>query len=421
MTPCAAKALHLVCGDASPGGLLGSGTYREHVATEEAGVVAKGWKVYNPTGKKRVVVTKELPGDDWLKILAQADARIEYGTETRILTVRDIEEAIGERCHGAIGQLTESWGDTLFAALQKAGGTVYSNYAVGYDNIEIEAATKRGIAVGNTPGVLTEATAEMAAALTISAARRVPEADAFMRSGTYEGWLPKLFLGEMLTQKTVGVVGAGRIGSAYAAMMVEGFKMDLIYYDTSRNLDLETYVRDYSTFLTKRGKPPVSVSRAASIEEVLAKADVVSLHPPLNETTRHLINAKRLGLMKKNAILVNAARGPVIDESALVAHCMENPQFKAALDVYEDEPEMKQGLSSLSNVVLVPHIASATRWTRQAMASLAASNVAGILRGWPVSNDPDRVLDFVEGKAPNAAPSILNARELGLPALDENQ
>ncbi len=382
---------------------------------KEAGVASNGWKVHNPSGRKRVVVTKELPGNGWLEILAAADARIEYGTETRILNEKDIADAIGGACDGAIGQLTEPWGDTLFAALQQAGGTVYSNYAVGYDNVDVAAATSRGIAVGNTPGVLTEATAEMAVALTISAARRVPEADAFMRGHTYEGWLPTMFLGEMLTRKTVGVIGAGRIGSAYAAMMVEGFKMKLIYYDTTRNLDLETYVRDYSTFLTKRGKPPVTVSRAATIEEVLAKADVVSLHPPLNETTRHLINAKRLGLMKKNAILVNTARGPIIDEAALVAHCRKNPQFKAGLDVYEDEPEMKPGLSSLSNVVLVPHIASATRWTRQAMASLAASNVAGILRGWPVSNDPDRVLDFVEGKAPSAAPSIINAEALGLP------
>ncbi len=382
---------------------------------KEAGVVAQGWKVHNPSGRKRVVVTKELPGNKWLEILAGAGARIEYGTETRILNEKDIKDAIAEECHGVIGQLTEPWGDTLFAALQQAGGTVYSNYAVGYDNVDVAAATKRGIAVGNTPGVLTEATAEMAVALTISAARRVPEADAFMRGHNYEGWLPILFLGELLTYRTVGVIGAGRIGSAYAAMMVEGFKMELIYYDTTRNLDLETYVRDYSTFLTKRGKPPVTVSRAATIEEVLAKADVVSLHPPLNETTRHLINAKRLGLMKKNAILINSARGPIIDEAALVAHCRKNPQFKAGLDVYEDEPEMKPGLSNLSNVVLVPHIASATRWTRQAMASLAASNVAGILRGWPVSNDPDRVLDFVEGKAPSAAPSIINAEALGLP------
>ena len=381
-------------------------------------LAAKGWKVYNPSGKRRVVVTKELPGDRWLKILAQADVRVEYGTETRILKVSEIKAAIGNRCDGAIGQLTEAWGNTLFAAMRKAGGTVYSNYAVGYNNVDVDAATKRGIPVGNTPGVLTETTAEMAVALTFSAARRVPEADVYMRGGTYEGWLPTLFLGELLTRKTVGVIGAGRIGAAYAKMMVEGFKMDFIYYDIHQNRGLEKYFRDYSKFLRTQGEAPVSVTRATTVEEVLKRADVVSLHPLLDETTHHLINAKRLRMMKINAILVNAARGPVIDEAALVAHCKQNPEFKAGLDVFEDEPKMKRGLSKLKNVVIVPHIASATQWTRQGMATLAASNVAGILRGWPVSTDPRRIPEFLEGMAPRAAPSIVNAKQLGLPTLE---
>ncbi|MBD3856188.1 MAG: hypothetical protein IFK92_06585 [Acidobacteria bacterium] len=243
-------------------------------------MAAKGWKVYNPSGKRRVVVTKELPGDRWLKILAQADVRVEYGTETRILKVSEIKAAIGNRCDGA----------------RKAGGTVYSNYAVGYNNVDVDAATKRGIPVGNTPGVLTETTAEMAVALTLSAARRVPEADVYMRGGSYEGWLPTLFLGELLARKTVGVIGAGRIGAAYAKMMVEGFKMDFIYYDIHQNRGLEKYFREYSKFLRTQGEAPVRVTRARTVEEVLKRADVVSLHPLLDETTHHLINAKRLRL-----------------------------------------------------------------------------------------------------------------------------
>jgi len=378
----------------------------------------KGWKVYNRSGKRRVVVTKELPGDRWLKILAEADARVEYGTETRILRASEITAAIGNRCDGAIGQLTENWGDTLFAALRKAGGTAYSNYAVGYNNVDVDAATKREIPVGNTPGVLTETTAEMAVALTLSAARRVPEADVYMRGGEYQGWLPTLFLGKLFARKTVGVIGAGSIGSAYAKMMVEGFKMDFIYYDIHQNRGLEKYLREYSRFLKTQGEALVKVTRATTVEEVLEQADVVSLHPLLDETTHHLLNAKRLRLMKKNAVLVNAARGPVIDEAALVAHCKKNPEFKAGLDVFEDEPKMKPGLNRLKNVVIVPHIASATRWTREGMATLAASNVAAILRGWPVSTDPSRILDFVEGKGPEAAPSIVNAKELGLPTLE---
>jgi hydroxypyruvate reductase 1 len=381
-------------------------------------LIIEGWKVYNPSGTRRVVVTKELPGRRWLKILAGADARVEYGTETRILRGSEIKAAIGNRCDGAIGQLTEAWGDAVLSALEKAGGSVYSNYAVGFDNVDVDAATKRGIPVGNTPGVLTETTAEMAVALTFAAARRVPEADFFMRCSRYEGWLPSLFLGEQLGRKTVGIIGAGRIGAAYAKMMVEGMKMDCIYYDIHQNTTLEKYIRNYSNFLTAQGKGPVRLTRAKTVEEVLETADVVSFHPPLNTTTHHLMNATRLRLMKKNAILVNTARGPVIDEKALVAHCRRNPDFKAGLDVFEDEPKMKPGLNTLKNVVLVPHIASATRWTRQAMATLAASNVAAILRGWPVSTDATRIPEFLEDTAPRAAPSIVNAKQLGLPTLE---
>lgn len=381
-------------------------------------MTAKDWKVCNPSGARRVIVTKALPGDRWLEILARADARVEYGSRARILSVDEIATAIGDRCDGAIGQLTEQWGDAMFSVLSEAGGKVYSNYAVGYDNVDVTAATRRGIPVGNTPGVLTEATAEMAVALTFAAARRIPEADTFMRSGEYEGWLPTLLLGEMLSRKTVGVIGAGRIGAAYAKMMVEGFRMDLIYFDTSHNPPLENHIREFSRFLIAQGEAPVQVTRASDIEKVLEEADVVSLHPLLDETTRHLIDEQRLRLMKKNAVLVNTSRGPVIDEAALVAHCEKNPDFKAGLDVFEEEPEMKRGLNTLQNVVVVPHIASATRWTREAMATLAASNVAAILRGWPVSSDPGRIPEFLEDRAPRAAPSIVNAKELGLPILE---
>ena len=378
-------------------------------------MAATGWKVHNPKGKKRVVVTKELPGDRWLKILAKAGCRVEYGTETRILKTGEIKAAIGDSCDGAIGQLTEPWGDALFGALAKAGGTAYSNYAVGYNNVDVPAATKRGIPVGNTPGVLTETTAEMAIALTYSAGRRIVEADAYMRSGKYEGWLPTLFLGELLTRKTVGVVGAGRIGAAYGKMMVEGFKMNLIYYDLYRNEGLENYIVDYGEFLKSHGEDPVTCTRTEAVEDVLREADVVSLHPVLDETTHHLINAERLSVMKENAILVNAARGPVIDEAALVAHLQKHPDFRVGLDVYEDEPAMKPGLEKLDNAVIVPHIASATIWTRQGMATLAGTNVAAILRGYPVWQDPD-IRPFLGDDPPKAAPSILNAKELGLPA-----
>ena len=375
---------------------------------------ANEWNTHNPSGSKRVVVTKELPGDRWLEILTLADCKVEVCASTDILSVDEIKAVIGTRCDGAIGQLTEPWDETLFSALKGAGGRAYSNYAVGYNNVDVAVANAHGIPVGNTPGVLTETTAEMAIALTFAATRRIVEADTFMRNGQYKGWLPTLFLGELLTRKTVGVIGAGRIGAAYARMMVEGFKMNLIYYDLYQNNALEEYIAAYGTFLESHGEAPVTCTRAADIEEVFRTADVVSLHPVLDDTTFHLMNTERLGQMKDNAILVNASRGPVIDEAALVAHCRQHPDFRVGLDVFEDEPDMKPGLNELDNVVIVPHIASATSWTRQGMAILAASNVAGILNGYPAWQDQD-IHPFLGDNPPKAAPSIVNAEEVGVP------
>ncbi|MGD9079362.1 MAG: NAD(P)-dependent oxidoreductase [Desulfobacterales bacterium] len=379
---------------------------------------SKKWRVHNPSGKRRVIVTKELPGDRWLKFLTEADCKIEICTSPEVLSGEEIKEAFGDSCDGAIGQLTEPWNDELYAALKAAGGTAYSNYAVGFNNVDVDAATKHGIPVGNTPGVLTETTAQMAVALTFAAARRVGEAEQFLRKGQYRGWLPTLFMGNLLWRKTVGVIGAGRIGAAYAQMMIEGHKMNLVYYDPYKNEALENYLEQYNKFLESQGRAPVSCKRAETIEELLQEADCVSIHTILDESTHHLINAERLKLMKADAIIVNTSRGPVIDEAALVAHCQNNPDFKAGLDVFEDEPDMKPGLVDLDNVVIVPHIASATSWTRQGMATLAAANVAGILQGYPAWQRPD-ILPFLEGDSPKAAPSILNADALGIPTYED--
>jgi hydroxypyruvate reductase 1 len=376
------------------------------------------WKIHNASGGKRVIVTKELPGDRWLNFLTAADCKIEICTSPEVLSSQEIKAAFGDRCDAAIGQLTEPWGDELFAALKTAGGTAYSNYAVGFNNVDVDAATRHGIPVGNTPGVLTETTAQMAVALTFAAARRVGESERFLRDGKYHGWLPTLFLGNLLWRKTLGIIGAGRIGSAYAHMMVEGHKMNLIYYDVHPNADLENDVARYNNFLAAQDRPPVSCKRAETVEELLQEADCVSIHTILDESTHHLINAQRLALMKNDAILVNTSRGPVIDEAALVAHCQKQPDFKAGLDVFEDEPDLKPGLVDLDNVVIVPHIASATSWTRQGMATLAAANVAGILQGYPAWQRPD-IMPFLEGDAPKAAPSILNADALKIPIYED--
>lgn len=376
---------------------------------------SKNWRVHNAAGSKRVIVTKALPGERWLDMLVRADCKVEISTSTDILSPQEIKAAFGGNCDGAIGQLTEEWGEDMFAALKKAGGKAYSNYAVGYNNVDVDAATGQGIPVGNTPGVLTETTAQMAVALTFAAARRIGEAERFLRGGKYKGWLPALFLGNLLWRKTLGVIGAGRIGATYARMMVEGHKMNLIYCDPYPQKELEDYFMHYSEFLKSQGVPPVTCKRVERVEDLLGEADCVSIHTILDDSTHHLINKKRLALMKEDAILVNTSRGPVIDESALVEHCRAHPDFRVGLDVFEDEPELKPGLVDLDNVVKVPHIASATSWTRQGMATLAASNVAAILMGYPVWQKPD-ILPFLEGEPPKAAPSILNAKELGIPA-----
>uniref|UniRef100_A0A0D3CYU7 glycerate dehydrogenase n=3 Tax=Brassica TaxID=3705 RepID=A0A0D3CYU7_BRAOL len=375
-------------------------------------------EVYNPNGKYRVVSTKPMPGTRWINLLVDQGCRVEIcHLKKTILSVEDIIDLIGNRCDGVIGQLTEDWGETLFSALSKAGGKAFSNMAVGYNNVDVEAANKYGIAVGNTPGVLTETTAELAASLSLAAARRIVEADGFMRAGLYEGWLPHLFVGNLLKGQTVGVIGAGRIGSAYARMMVEGFKMNLIYFDLYQSTRLEKFVTAYGQFLKANGEQPVTWKRASSMEEVLREADLISLHPVLDKTTYHLVNKERLAMMKKEAILVNCSRGPVIDEEALVNHLRENPMFRVGLDVFEEEPFMKPGLADMKNAIVVPHIASASKWTREGMATLAALNVVGRIKGYPIWSDPNRVDPFLNENAspPNASPSIVNSKALGLP------
>jgi glycerate dehydrogenase len=377
---------------------------------------AHEWRVYNEPGARRVIVSKELPGDRWLRALAAADCRVEVCATTEVLSEAAIMEAIGASCDGAIGQLTEAWGEALFDALRAAGGTAYSNFAVGLDNVDVGAATRCGIAVGNTPGVLTETTAELAVALTFAAARRIVESSRYLAAGRFEGWLPGLFLGKLLHRGTLGIIGAGRIGGAYARMMVEGHKMDLLYCDVEENRELEAYVSSYSDFLRANGRRGVSCRRAG-MDELLGAADVVSVHAGLDESTFHLIDASHLARMKQGAILVNSSRGALVDEVALVAHCRSHPDFYAGLDVFEREPGTAAGLLELPNIVSIPHLGSATRWTREGMATLAARNIAGRLTGSPVWGGDD-ISPFLFDESPPAAPSIVNAHELGLPVLD---
>ncbi|BBH09815.1 hydroxypyruvate reductase [Prunus dulcis] len=353
-------------------------------------------EVWNPHGKYRVVSTKPMPGTRWINLLMEQDCRVEICTQKKtILSVEDIIALIGDKCDG----LTEDWGETLFSALSRAGGKAFSNMAVGYNNVDVNAANKYGVAVGNTPGVLTETTAELAASLSVSAARRIVEADEFMRAGLYDGWLPNLFVGNYSKDRRWC---DWSWSYRFCICQNDGFKMNLIYYDLYQATRLETYAE----FLKANGEQPVTWKRAASMEEVLREADVISLHPILDKTTYHLVNKERLAIMKKEAVLVNCSRGPVIDEVALVEHLKQNPMFRVGLDVFEDEPYMKPGLADLKNAIVVPHIASASKWTREGMATLAALNVLGKIKGYPIWSDPNQVEPFLNENAHHRPPVL---------------
>ena len=259
--------------------------------------------------------------------------------------------------------------DKLDADVFQAAGAqckIFANMAVGFDNVDLEAAKKVGIMIANTPGVLTDTVAEHTFALMLAIAHRVAEADHFARAGKYHGWEPMMLLGTDLSYKTIGILGLGRIGSRVAYHAVKGFNAKAIYYDVKRN---EEFEKEFSAEFCK------------TPEEVLKKADFVSIHVPLLPATRHLINAERLKMMKPSAYLVNTSRGPVIDEKAL-AEALQNKIIKgAAIDVFENEPAIEPALLKLDNIILTPHIASATEETRDKMAELAAENIIAALSG----------------------------------------
>jgi glyoxylate reductase len=266
---------------------------------------------------------------------------------------------------GLICHILSTVDDELLAAAPTV--KVVANVAVGYNNIDVAAARRRGVIVTNTPDVLTETTADFAWALLMAAARRVPEADRFVRSGQWDRWQWDLLWGADIHGKTLGVVGFGRIGRAVARRAL-GFNMRVLYQDAVQaDAAVERDLR----------------ASRVDLETLLRESDFVSLHTPFLPETRHLMNARTLRLMKRSAILVNAARGPVVEEAALVRALQEGWIAGAGLDVFEEEPKVHPGLFPLTNVVMAPHIASASLDTRIAMATLAIRNCLAVLDGQP--------------------------------------
>ena len=311
----------------------------------------------------KVFVTRQIPAAG-IKLLQDKGYEVSVYQGDEMIPRAELLESV-KGCDAILPLLTDKMDAEVFEA---AGPQlkVVANYAVGFDNINLEDAKKHNVFTANTPDVLTETVAEHAFGLILSIAQRITEGDRFTRAGKYHGWKPMLMLGNDVSHKTLGVLGLGRIGSRVAHHGAKGFDMNVIYYDVKRN---EAFEKEYGAEFV------------ADPEELLKRADFISVHVPLLPTTKHLINAKRLKMMKPTAYLVNTSRGPVIDEAALV-DALKNKVIKGAgLDVFENEPQLAPGLADLENIILTPHAASATEETRAKMSEVAALNIIDALEG----------------------------------------
>jgi len=310
--------------------------------------------------KKKVFITQKIP-EEGINLLKK-HFQVKVYSQDKVIPKQELIRGV-KWCDALLCLLT----DKIDSIVLKANPNlkIVSNYAVGYNNIDVKFASSLGIPVTNTPGVLTDSVAEHTFALMMAIARRIPESDKFTRSGKYVGWKPMLMLGTQLKGKTLGIVGLGRIGIRVAEMAVKGMGMNVVYSDKERHKNFD---RKYQ-------------SRKVGLNELLRKSDFISLHVPLLPSTKHLISNKELKMMKKTAYLINTSRGPVVNEKALVSALKMKKIAGAALDVYEDEPKLSFGLNKLNTVVLTPHTASATVEARSAMSITAAENIFAILKG----------------------------------------
>ena len=312
----------------------------------------------------KIFVTRHIPGTG-IEMLKSAGHEVEVSEASKPMTQDELVSELSKNSYdGVLSLLTDKIDSNIFDAAP--GVKIFSNYAVGYNNFDVVEAKKRNIVLSNTPGTSTNAVAEFTMTLILNMAKRIDEGDRFIREGKYEGWNPEIFIGEEIKGKTLGLIGAGRIGSQVAYQAQRGFGMKIIYHDIVRNAALETeHGAEYKE----------------TVEDVMKEADVVSLHTLLDETTHHLVNKSHIELMKPSAILINTSRGPVVDEVALV-EALKNKRIRgAAIDVFEFEPKLTEGLKELSNIVLTPHIASATEEARNAMSIQAAENLIEFFAG----------------------------------------
>ena len=308
----------------------------------------------------KIFVTRNIPGTALEKL--KEGNELVISNFDRVLTSQEIIDNAKD-ADAILSLLTDKITAELLDSLPTI--KVVSNYAVGFDNVDVKAATERGIVVTNTPSdEVNEAVAEFAWSTMMALSRRVVEADEYGRKGSYHGWEPEMFLGRDIYGKTLGIVGLGRIGSNMARRAA-GFKMKVLYYERDRNEEREKELGiEY-----------------ADLNTLMANSDYVSLHVPLTDETRHMINAQNLALMKPTAFLVNTARGPVVEEHSLARALREGKLAGAALDVHENEPQMNPEMMQMENTILTPHIASATVEVREKMTQQAVDNILKVLSG----------------------------------------
>lgn len=308
----------------------------------------------------KIFITRKIPGDEIKKLTAKHDVTI--SEFNRPLSAEELLVKI-KGAEGIMSLLTDKIdGDVMDAAGPEL--RIISNYAVGFDNIDIKAASDRGIVVTNTPcEEVNEAVAEHTFALLLNLARHITESDKAVRRGAYKGWEPDIFLGPSIKGKTLGIIGLGRIGTM-VAKLGKGFGMNIVYNKSKPDKDIE---KDLGAKFLK-------------LDELLKKSDFISLHVPLTEETRHMINEKTLSQMKKGAFLINTARGPVVDEFALVDALRSGQLGGVALDVFDNEPNINPELIGMENIVFTPHIASATVPAREKMAKLAVAAILDFMK-----------------------------------------
>jgi glyoxylate reductase len=329
--------------------------------------------------QNRIYVTREIP-EIGIKMLREKGYEVVIGKDKKPLSQKNIidilkkAERIGKPYNILLSLLTDKIDKKVFDMAPSL--KMVSNYAIGYDNVNIKDACEKGIVVTNTPGDYMGSVAEHVVAMTLSLCNRIAEADHFVRRGYYKGFDPMLMIGHDVSEKTIGIIGAGRIGEKTTYCFNKGFGCSILYYDCHRNEKIES---------------DCNAKRMESLNDLIKQSDIISLHVPLNDETYHMVDKEFISKMKPDAFIINTARGAVIDEKYLYYALKEKKIAGAGLDVFEFEPKITRGFSKLGNVILTPHIASASIRARNIMSTVAAQNIIDFVEGREVKNNCSKV------------------------------